>query len=249
MQNRSNTRIQIPSHPIPGESNRTASVTGAKEGIDKVQQMIQSIIMAQSSAPVMAGTFGAPHNPQQSSHNYGQQQQQQQESQQQYSAEWAAYRAAQAAAQQQYAAAQPQQQQYAAPHQQQQQHQQQHQYATAPAAADQPAADAYYEQFFRYAYYYGEDAARAHYGAWAPPVGTPNPYGVNPAGTQPAPAAEPTPEPVAAAAPAPQAAAAPAYTPQAAAPHAPAPRGEVVVDSGRETSRRKVSNLPAWMTK
>merc|ERR1712025_1127974 len=43
-----------------------------------------------------------------------------------------------------------------------------------------PAPDAYYDAFFRYRYHYGEDAARKYYGAWSPPQGTPNPYGVNP---------------------------------------------------------------------
>merc|ERR1712025_636397 len=46
-----------------------------------------------------------------------------------------------------------------------------------------PAPDAYYDAFFRYMYHYGEDAARKYYGAWSPPQGTPNPYGVNPNST------------------------------------------------------------------
>ena len=62
----------------------------------------------------------------------------------------------------------------------------------APAATAEPAAaaattadgsapsptdpTAYYDAFWRYVQYYGEDAARKYYGAWSPPVGTPNPY-------------------------------------------------------------------------
>jgi hypothetical protein len=48
-----------------------------------------------------------------------------------------------------------------------------------PTTAAATSTD-HYEPFFRYAYYYGEEAARAYYGAWSPPFGTPNPYGVNP---------------------------------------------------------------------
>lgn len=213
MQNTTGTRIQIPSAAMPGETHRLASITGTEQGCQQVQQMIARIIAEQSSASVMSG---APFEGQSS--YYAQQPQQQSDA---YSAEWAAYHAAQAAAQQQQAAAAP---------------------APAPtpaAAAPAPGADAYYEQFFRYAYYYGEDAARRYYGAWSPPVGTPNPYGVNPAGIQAAPA------PAAGAAAAPAAAQAPATTHTAPAPPPSAPSdGEP-----RETGRRKVSNLPAWMTK
>lgn len=227
MQSKTNTRIQIPSHPVPGETQRIATVTGPKEGCEQVRAMIQSISAAQSSAPVMSGTYNQqqPHmHPHAHSHYAAPQ-----PAQQQYSAEWAAYHAAQAAAA---AAQQQQQQQYSsqpAPAAA----------AAAPAAAQQPASDAYYEQFFRYAYYYGEEAARAHYKTWSPPVGTPNPYGVNPAGITPAPATADASTPAAAAA-APVAAAAPA--PVA---HAPAPADAQAL----ETGRRKVSNLPAWMTK
>jgi hypothetical protein len=49
-----------------------------------------------------------------------------------------------------------------------------------PSAAAAATSTDHYEPFFRYAYYYGEEAARAYYGAWSPPFGTPNPYGVNP---------------------------------------------------------------------
>ena len=46
--------------------------------------------------------------------------------------------------------------------------------------SQQPAADAYHDAFFRYAYHYGDEAARQYYGAWSPAQGTPNPYGTNP---------------------------------------------------------------------
>mmetsp|Transcript_48401 Transcript_48401/g.139201 ORF Transcript_48401/g.139201 Transcript_48401/m.139201 type:complete len:641 (-) Transcript_48401:2157-4079(-) len=195
MQQKTGTRIQIPSQPTPGQAHRVATVTGTQEGCAKVQEFIERIITEQSSACVMSGS------PQP---NYYQQQHDTADP------AWQAYYAAQAVAQQQG-------------------QQQQQQASAVPAvAAPAPAADTYYEQFFRYAYYYGEPAARQYYGAWSPPVGTPNPYGVNPNGISPAPAA---------------ASAAPAPSPSPAS--APAPPPQQVA---RESSVRKVSNLPAWMT-
>ena len=48
---------------------------------------------------------------------------------------------------------------------------------TADGSAPSPTdPTAYYDAFWRYVQYYGEDAARKYYGAWSPPVGTPNPY-------------------------------------------------------------------------
>lgn len=210
MQGKSGTRIQIPSHPTPGETYRIAIISGSKKGCETVQQMIASIVEAQSSAPVMSGTF--------QSYGSGRQEEEQ------YSAEWAAYHAAQAAAQEQYAQSH-QQQQYPSQQQLSQQQQQQQTAAVAtPSVQQQPAPDAYYEEFFRYSYYYGEDAARQHYGAWAPPIGTPNPYGVNPNAIQAVPiASAPAPSPVVAV--------------------------EQATSEARETGKRKVSNLPAWMTK
>ena len=75
------------------------------------------------------------------------------------------------------------------PQQQQQQQQYAQQYAAAAAAQaqvqtqDAPAKDhndptAYYTEFWQYATYYGEAAARAYYKAWSPPEGTPPPAGV-----------------------------------------------------------------------
>ena len=221
MQNTTRTRIQIPQQPNPGDTHRVATISGPPEGCTVAQQMIERIVAEQSSASVMAG---APF--QQQRHPHPQQQQSYygaagpQENQQGYSAEWAAYHAAQQAAAQQ----QQQQQQAAA--------------APAPAAG----ADAYYEQFFRYAYYYGEDAARTHYGAWSPPPGTPNPYGVNPAGITAVPAATAAATAAGASAAGGQAAPAPAAAQAPAAPVAPSAEA-------RETGRRQVSNLPAWMTK
>lgn len=104
-------------------------------------------------------------------------------------------------------------------------------------AGSTPARDAYYEQFFRYAYYYGEQAARQHYGAWSPPEGTPNPYGQNPAGVSAPPATSQSP--------------AAQHGSQSTASTA-APQGvsnSASMPVGRETSVRKVSNLPAWMNK
>ncbi len=183
MQQRTQTRIQIPSQPTPGQMFRIATVSGPTEGCQKVQEIINRIIMEQSSQFVMNGQAFGEYGQNQSYGMYGQQHQQQQQHYgapaaagggEDYSAQWAAYYAAQASGQT--AAPTP---------------------APAPTAAtgaasqgDQPAADSYYDAFFRYAYHYGEDAARQYYGAWSPPVGTPNPYGVNPnAGSTPAPAA------------------------------------------------------------
>lgn len=180
MQQRTQTRIQIPSQPTPGQIYRIATVSGPPEGCQKVQEIINRIIMEQSSQFVMNGQAFGEYG-QQAYGMYGQQQQQYGGGAtgggEDYSAQWAAYYAAQAGNQN--AAAAP---------------------ATAPASApadangaaaangEQPAADAYYDAFFRYAYHYGEDAARQYYGAWSPPAGTANPYGVNPAGITPAPA-------------------------------------------------------------
>jgi len=251
MQQRTKTRIQIPSQPTPGAMYRMASVSGPAEGCAKVQEIIARISMEQSSQFVMTGEcFGGaaggggagggygqqqaygqqPAYGQQSA--YGQQQQQQYAQgaaaggQQQgqggdYSAQWAAYYAAQAAAQGGTAAAAtgataavtaptPAAAASTAT-------------ATTGAAAGGQKADAYYEDFFRYAYHYGEDAARKAYSSWSPPAGTPNPYGVNPNPSTPA---------------AGGAAAAPVSAPASA----PA-------DVKDSSVRRGVSNLPAWMTK
>jgi hypothetical protein len=105
------------------------------------------------------------------------------------------------------------------------------------SAADAGGADAYYEQFFRYAYYYGEEAARQYYGSWSPPEGTPNPYGINPN-----PSAAPlTNEGGGAGTVAP----AGSHSSQAPVQH----HSETNTGAVRDSSVRKVSNLPAWMTK
>jgi len=38
----------------------------------------------------------------------------------------------------------------------------------------------YYDDFFRYAWHYGDKVARIRYCLWSPPLGTTNPYGINP---------------------------------------------------------------------
>lgn len=196
MQSQTRCRIQIPPTAPPGSMYRVVSVTGPAAGCQQVKQMIETIVAEQSSQSVMSGVaftgnnqYGQQQNyygqqQQQQSYygqqaygqqaygqqTYGQQQQQQQAGQKDYSAEWAAYYAAQAASGQGNGAAQA-----AAPGAS----------TASPAAAQsataaalggqQPAHDAYYEVFWQYAAYYGEEAARKHYGAWSPPVGTPNP--------------------------------------------------------------------------
>jgi len=228
MQQRTQTRIQIPSQATPGSIYRQATVTGPAEGCQKIQEIIARISGEQSSQFVMTGEAfqqGGHGGGQAYGGQYGQQQQQQQQygaaSGQEggdYSAQWAAYYAAQAAqggAAGQQAAAPAAAQAVAST-------------AGAAATGQAGASDQYYEDFFRYEYYYGESAARERYGAWSPAVGTPNPYGVNPDLAKGTAAAAPV------QAPAP----APAAAPAAAAPN----RGETSV-------RRGVSNLPAWMTK
>ena len=255
MQNQSGTKIQIPSFSTPGMLTRIATVTGPADGCERVKQMIERIVLEQSSQSVMSGTGPQGHD--QYGHGYagtGQQygqgmggydvgggggygavqqqgygDQQSQVGSQDYSKEWAAYYAAQAQAQ---AAAQGSHGvvdsgvvSHAAP------------VAAAAPAQAQTSLDTYHEEFFRYAYYYGEEAARVYYGAWSPPLGTPNPYGINPNGITPAPApAAAQEDPV-------QQASAPAAASHVVS--APVAMPANVRDSGR----RGVSNLPAWMTK
>ena len=234
MQTSTRCRIQIPPTAPPGSMYRIISIIGNPAGCQQVKQMIETIVAEQSSQSVMSGVaFSNPTQygqQQQQTNYYGQQQpmygQQQaygqaaygqhiygQQPQQStmvgqktdYSAEWAAYYAAQAAAGAGGGAGS-----VAATAS-----------TPAPAAAageQQPAHDAYYEVFWQYAAYYGEDAARAHYGAWSPPVGTPNPNAATTAGATPAAAST-------------------------SAVAAPTDAQDI-----QDSSVRKVSNLPAWMT-
>jgi far upstream element-binding protein len=260
MQSTTQTRIQIPpTVPNPGDIYRVITVTGpSMEACQQVQSMIHRILSEQSSAGVMSGNHAA-----QSQQPYGNpytaatSAQSPQINQPGYTAEWAAYHAAQ---------------------------QQQVQYqettnaaavtaATQPVAATAavPATNEYTEPFFRYAYYYGEEAARQYYGAWSPPVGTPNPYGVNPNGiTTPTAAAATTTSAATTSAATTSAATTTATTPvetanpnygtttepgQSIATNAASALTTTTDDDddaaafARETSQRHVSNLPAWMTK
>jgi far upstream element-binding protein len=239
MQNKTGTHIQIPSQPIHGQPYRVATVSGTQEGCNQVRALIERIVYEQSSASVM-GTpqhhnshnhfgGGGYHRDQYQPNNNHPNTNATQNAAQSSDPAWQAYYAAQAVANKQ---------------QQQQQQQQQ------AAAAATPASDAYYEQFFRYAYYYGEEAARQYYGVWSPPHGTPNPYGTNPNGISPAPSS--TPDGTGAT---PDGTGAPTTTVAAGEPTAasgPEPQlgPSANIDSHvRESSMRKVSNLPAWMTK
>jgi len=231
MQQRTQTRIQIPSQPTPGQMYRLATVTGPAEGCQKIQEIIARISGEQSSQFVMTGEAfqpaaygggGGQAYGQQQQGQYGQQQQGQHgaaggQQTGDYSAQWAAYYAAQAAqggAGGQQAAAPASASASATASTQ----------GGGAAASGQGASDQYHEDFFRYEYYYGEKSARERYTTWSPPVGTPNPYGVNPDLANGASAAAPA---------------------QSSAP-APAP---VAPAGTRDSSVRKVSNLPAWMTK
>ncbi len=232
MQQRTSTRIQIPNQPAPGQIFRLATVTGPAEGCQKIQEIIARISNEQSSQFVMTGEcfnqYGQQAYGQQQSYGGAQGQQQYgaasaASGQQDYSAQWAAYYAAQASAQGGSSGAAAQQQAGSATNG-----------ATAASSgatggAASGAADQYYEDFFRYSYHYGEEAARKAYGAWSPPAGTPNPYGTNP-------------NPSAAPANAPSPAGAPASSSASAA-------ASIDPKKHKDSSVRSVSNLPAWMTK
>jgi far upstream element-binding protein len=235
MQSQTRCRIQIPPTAPPGSMYRVISVTGPAAGCEQVKGMIETIVAEQSSQSVMSGVAFGNGQQQYGQQSYGQnnyyggqqqaygqqgyqQQQQYGQAQQQtgqkdYSAEWAAYYAAQAAQQGQASggAATATTTTAAAPAA-----------SSDPAAGgQQPAHDAYYDVFWQYASYYGEEAARKHYGAWSPPVGTPNPNAAGAGSTQ-ASAAAPTP--------------------------AAAPASTAAQQNVQDSSVRKVSNLPAWMT-
>jgi far upstream element-binding protein len=227
MQTSTRCRIQIPPTAAPGSMYRIISVIGNAAGCQQVKQMIETIVAEQSSQSVMSGVGFTASNPygQQTvaygaQNYYGQQQtaaygqQQTTAGQQDYSAEWAAYYAAQAAAAAQGGAAATTAPTPAAATTTA---------TTTTAAGETPAYDAYYDVFWQYASYYGEEAARKHYGAWSPPEGTPNPNIANGA-----------------------AASAPV-----AAEYAPTATTQVSIDTSeiKDSSVRKVSNLPAWMNK
>ncbi len=73
--------------------------------------------------------------------------------------------------------------------------------AAAPAEAVPTDPTAYYSDYWQYAAYYGEAAARIYYGAWSPPEGTPAPAGM----VIPTPAATEAPLPTESVAPVPAA--------------------------------------------
>jgi far upstream element-binding protein len=229
MQSTTRCRIQIPPTAPPGSMYRVISVIGNAAGCQQVKQMIETIVAEQSSQSVMSGVGFAAANPygQQAAYGqqaygqaaygqgyYGQQQTADATGQKDYSAEWAAYYAAmgQTGAAATVTAAAPAATTTAT--------------ATALAPAGEIAHDAYYEVFWQYASYYGEEAARKHYGAWSPPEGTPNPNLAN--GTASAPVA-----------------AAPAPVDTQASSEATTQHSQEI----RDSSVRKVSNLPAWMNK
>eukprot|EP00536_Pseudo-nitzschia_multiseries_P010638 jgi/Psemu1/67513/estExt_Genemark1.C_3330001 len=258
LQNKTDTRIDIPQQPPPGQNVRVITVTGpTQEACNMAKTYIERIVHEQSAASVMTGS---PFNNHHQNHGnmgnsmghmghmggnrhhhggpgLGYQNQNQYRNHNHHANNFQNHNnnnninggdqnSAQSndPAWQAYYAAQ------AIANKQQQEQQQQQQAAAAAAAA--PASDAYYEQFHRYSYYYGEEAARQYYGSWSPPVGTPNPYGTNPDGITAPPAAQ-------------SGGNGPSQQPASPAP-APAPAANMQV---RDSSVRRVSNLPAWMTK
>ena len=222
LQRQSTSRIQIPPQADPGTQHRTCTITGSRAGCDMVKALISRILQERSTDFLTGGTAytGQQQYGQQQAygqlyqqgygHQQGQQQQQQQQQQQggqkDYSKEWAAYYAAQAQQQQQ-------------PQQVQQQPQQQQQ-------PDPTDPTAYYDQFWKYAGYYGEEAARKYYGAWSPPVGTKNP---NDSSSNNAPLAPPTAE----------------QTNNQQSKYDSSNQTKIAAE---DSSKRGVSNLPAWMT-
>mmetsp|Transcript_5977 Transcript_5977/g.16992 ORF Transcript_5977/g.16992 Transcript_5977/m.16992 type:complete len:777 (+) Transcript_5977:126-2456(+) len=236
LQNKTDTRIDIPQQPPPGQNVRVITVTGpTQEACNMAKTYIDRIVHEQSASSIMTGSPYSNHHPSHGNmgnrHHHGgpglgyqNQYRNHHQNANNYNGNnnnnnnnGGDQNPAQSndPAWQAYYAAQA-----IANKQQQEQQQQQ------AAAAAAPASDAYYEQFHRYSYYYGEEAARQYYGSWSPPVGTPNPYGTNPDGITAPPAGESG-----------------GNEPSQQA-TAPATNTQV-----RDSSVRKVSNLPAWMTK
>ena len=154
IESRTRTRIQVPSVVDPGSNppTRTISITGTQEGLNAARYEIEMVLQADMSRG------GAPQAPAFSVHGAG--------GGNMYGAQsWGAQAAPVASAYGQYGAAA---------------------YGQAPAGygaqAAMPAAPtdhtAYYQEFWRYASYYGEAAARMYYTSWSPPVGTPPPPGI-----------------------------------------------------------------------
>ena len=151
---RTRTRIQIPSVADPGSDPpmRTISITGSQECQHAARYEIEMVLQADMSRG------GAPQVPAFSLHGGG--------GSNMYGAQsWAPQAAPVASAYGQYGAAAYGQ---AVPGYGAQ--------AAMPAAATDHTA--YYQEFWRYASYYGEAAARMYYTSWSPPVGTPPPPGI-----------------------------------------------------------------------
>ena len=155
IEGRTRTRIQVPSIVDPGSDppTRTICITGTQEGQHAARYEIEMVLQADNSRG------GAPQAPAFAVHGGG-------GGGGMYGAQaWGAPAAPVASAYGQYGAAA-----YGQP-------------AAAyggQAAMPAPASDhtAYYQEFWRYASYYGEAAARMYYTSWSPPVGTPPPPGI-----------------------------------------------------------------------
>ena len=149
---RTQTRLQIPSVADPGSDPpiRTISITGSHEGQHAARYEIEMVL--QNEAARLGGQAYGGYAGGGGSNMYGAQ-------------SWAAQAAPVASAYGQYGAAAYGQ---AVPGYGAQ--------AAMPAAATDHTA--YYQEFWRYASYYGEAAARMYYTSWSPPVGTPPPPGI-----------------------------------------------------------------------
>ena len=182
IQNRNSIRIQIPTQADPGTypPMRSVSLQGSFESQQATKYEIESLLnLAPGSLMQVPGPGAAAGHGQQQPYGaqgyaaqagaaYGAQYGQTGYGQTAYGAQQAAYGQAAYGASAQAT-------------------------TTTPVAGATPAADAYYEDFWKYVDYYGEEAARAYYQTWAPPVGTPRPVAgvestataAGPAGTEP----------------------------------------------------------------
>jgi far upstream element-binding protein len=173
IQQRCQVKVQIPQTADPGSNPpvRTCSIVGTPEAQYIARYEIEAILGLAPGGPQYNSSVAPQvavgyYNPSQAAVSYGQ-----------YGTH------AYGGSDPYYAAAYQQQQQAAA-------------YAATPATEVPSDPTAYYGDFWTYASYYGEAAARVYYQAWSPPEGTPPPAGMVVAGaatadsTQPAAAAE-----------------------------------------------------------
>ncbi|KAJ1452118.1 hypothetical protein M885DRAFT_620270 [Pelagophyceae sp. CCMP2097] len=209
VQGLSGCRIQIPTQPDAGSMPpvRTVTVTGPEEGKQRAQyEIMQIITQHQQQHPAKHGSYGGGGG----GGGGGQQMQQMGDP---YAQQMGGAGAMldpyaqpgfvdpyggsyqQQMQMQQMMQMQMQQQSPQQPPQQSPQHAAQQSPQQQPEAPAELAPDAYYQDFWNYVGWYGEEAARGVYGAYAPPPGTAPPPGIvaPPAQAQPAAPSQPPP--------------------------------------------------------